>query len=154
MKIRVGSLVLGIWAVLTTCGYTPSLLGDDAPKPSGYIELTDATEQHRCLRFEAVLRKWIPKLKLSDWNVTPICGVPEQWKDNSDGLHGASSVDVVHRVATVWFNPKSAKEPELVVVHELTHVIMAEVREGGSLVFEERAVYTVSELMYAGRDNN
>ena len=67
--------------------------------------------------------------------------------------YGASSVDVVHRVATVWFNPKSDKDPELVVPHELTHVIMAEVREGGSLVFEERAVYTISELIYAGRDN-
>ena len=154
MRIRLGSLALGFWAVMSTCGYTPSLLGDDEPKPLGYIELADTTEQHRCLRFEAALRKWIPKLKLLNWKITAICGVPDQWKNNSVGLHGASAVDVVHLTAAVWFNPKSDKDPEMVVTHELTHIVMAEVREGGSLILEERAVYTISELMYAGRDNN
>lgn len=152
MKIRVGALVLGMSCLFLTCGYVPLRATDDG-SAAIMASLPDPIQQHRCLRALEAGKKWVPKLKLSDWDIELHCGVPDEWKDKSEGLHGASSIDAPHRKGIVWFNPASEKDPELVIIHELTHFVIQEVVESKSLMIEERAVYTLSELMYAGKDN-
>ena len=150
MRIRVGVAALALSALFLTCGYTPSMRGDDSVP--GLKALQDPTEQHRCLYAVSAAQKWVVKLKLSDWDISLVCGVPKEWADRSEGLHGASQIDAPHRTGIVWFNPKSEKDPELVMIHELTHFVLQQAVESNSLMVQEQAVYLLSELMYKGRN--
>jgi hypothetical protein len=152
MRLSKWLVALTFSALLLTCGYTPSIRGDSNVTPEGFLALAEPSQQRACLRAAVFFEKWKPRLKLSDWSIHFICGVPDDWKDRQDGLHGASRVDASHQGGTLWFNPTSDKDPEIVVIHELTHFVIQEIVESQSLMVEERSVYNLAELIYKGRD--
>ena len=125
----------------------------EVPKPGHYAELNPEA-QTKCLQAAVAFHKWVPRLRLRDWRLSLNCGVPPWWKGDSDGLHGVTMIQVTDRAAETWFNPASDKDPELVMIHELTHVVLQEAEALQSNIQDERAVFMLAELIYAGRNNS
>ena len=143
--MRAKILVVLAAAVLTTAA-TPAADPPRIPTPPTAL-LETREEKAHCTRAGAEINHWVKKLRLEDWKIELVCGIPEipEWANSI--VHGASRADATTRSATVWINPRSSKKPGEIVVHELLHLVMAEVRESKSNLIEERAVWLLGELL-------
>lgn len=113
--------------------------------------LAEAAEQSKpapCAgeNVEAIGRQWQKKLRLDDWRITYICGMPAAKRATNYGV-SATSTDT--REALVLINPEITDREFIreVVLHELLHVLLYEVKLAQSQQVDEQVVRAVSETI-------
>lgn len=98
----------------------------------------------------SVARRWQETLRLQDWEIEAKCAMPEKfWKSNL----GISASDTAARKAVVLVHP-DIKDPRLVsevVLHELLHVLLFDLKEAESVSVDEQVVRALT-VAILGRD--
>lgn len=98
---------------------------------------------------EAIGKQWQKRLRLDDWRITYICGMPAAKQATN---YGVSATNADTREALVLINPEIT-DRELVrevVLHELLHVLLYEVKMAQSQQVDEQVVRAVSETILCG----
>lgn len=93
-----------------------------------------------------LLKKWQTRLRLQDWEIEIECGMtPELWKTN----YGVSATNVAARKSKILVHPliKDAALVNEVVLHELLHVMLFNVKEARSESVDEQVVQALSAAL-------
>ena len=143
MKNILAAIIFCILSVVPSGAQAPQMINTD---PS--IETTDHEEKIVCSRAHSAIKIWKEKLRLQAWSVEFRCGIPEIFIGKEEGLNGASEFSVMSQTAVIWMNPKSTKPAEAVMIHELLHLVMADVIRSESAMVEERTVWMLADLIY------
>lgn len=102
--------------------------------------------RHRNL--ERLMYEWQAVLSLRDWEIDLVL---EQDEDEPDA-HGTVDYDINERTATIHVRPR-VKDPELVLVHELLHLIFAPFTADLTSIYEEQAIESLSKALVALKRN-
>jgi len=99
-----------------------------------------------------IIPKWIERLKLQNWDIS-INYMTGNGVTDADGFrtHANCSTNWEHKNALICFWPKSLRAEtveyiEYVVVHELLHAVVNEMRETG-IKHEERVVVHLAKAI-------
>lgn len=113
--------------------------------------LAEAAEQNKpapCAgeNVEAIGKQWQKKLRLEDWRIAYICGMPASKRKTNYGV-SATSADT--REALVLINPEITNREFVreVVLHELLHILLFEAKLAQSQQVDEQVVRAVSEAI-------
>ena len=109
-------------------------------------------EARNCRAAGVAMDKWEKKYRLQDWKIELVCGVPA-FMEGKPGVHGITQWNSQQRSATVWINPKSPFPPERIVIHELAHILLGEVRETQSPLIEERITWLLGDIIWDGESH-
>jgi len=145
---KIGLFLLFLW--FSPAQYSPMAVPRIATPPVANLETLE--EKAHCLQAGKFINEWAEKFKLLDWDITLQCGLPDIPLTRSPGVfvHGLSQIFVVDRRAIVWVNPRSSYTPRQIVINELLHIVLEEIRVGDSQLLEERAVWNLAQIISKG----
>lgn len=108
----------------------------------------EPAQKIRCARAGVHLDIWQQRLKLSDWDIELSC----QPFSNMPGAYGVTEWKVEQRRAKIWVNAQTdKKDPEEVVIHELLHLVIGEMKAADSAMIEEQTVWLLGGIIYYGK---
>jgi len=93
---------------------------------------------------ERLMYEWQAVLSLRDWEIELILGVDEDEPEAS----GTVDYDIHERTATIHIRPR-VNNQEVVLVHELLHIVFAPLTADTTGVLEEQAVESLSKAFVA-----
>lgn len=120
-------------------------------------ESTPLTPKQRlkCDQAEEKIKDWGRRLRLNMWTIGLICGSPveeaREAKERGLEFQGATQTANEDYVALIWINPDGSEPVELVVIHELTHILLTDYRIAYSKDTDERVTRVLARNIFNAR---